>query len=413
MSTSTYYMTVLAVILTVPLRALADDSASVPPQPMALTFDWHQRREALELQGIKVNVYMNDQYQAVLKDDANSAGSGRNSGSFDMLIRFDLDKLHVNPSAEMLLHLQSIWGRGVNTRVGGLQQVNDDADGLHGGHVGQFWYRQHFPDHRASLTVGYMDYQTVVDRNIYANSEDKQFMHQSLDNNPLIPLRIGMGASLTLQPVSWYSLMLGIADGQAAPYKGGISKAFHEEDWYTVYVENGFHTKLPSQAGTLPGNYRIGAFYDPGPRKTFPRSERDIRTRAGDYGMYVSVDQMLAREGKEDDQGLGVFARFGYRSPENNKMSRFWSAGLSYKGLFPSRDADVFGFGFSLLRSSHLYRKRIDDEFDNETAYEMYYAIHVSDRLVITPDFQYIDNPGANGEISHAIVAGVRVRLSL
>ena len=321
-------------------------------------------------------------------------------------------KVGLIPNAEALLHLQANWGDGINLRTGALNQVNDDADGSIGGHVAQFWYRHHFPRYRASLTLGYLDYQTIADRNAFANSEDKQFMHQTLDNNPLVPLRIGMGASLALKPVEWYSLILGLADGQAVPYKGGVSKAFHEEDWYTSYLENGFHLDVPSESGDLSGNYRIGGFYDPGPRKTFPKSERDGRTRAGDYGLYVSLDQELLRERSEDGQGLGVFARFGYRSPENNKTSRFWSAGLSYKGLVPSRDADVLGLGFSFLRSSHLYRRRVDDSLENESVYELYYAINVTDWLVVTPDVQYIDNPGADGATGHSILAGVRVRMS-
>ncbi len=437
MSAHAIYFTGLAVVLSVSFRAVADepvDEASEPssqavvsddedsdrPSTLrllaldapALTRDLRQRRTALEERGVRVNVFLNDQYQAVLTGGADGSGGGRNAASVDTLITFDLGKLGVVPNAEVLLHLQSNWGAGVNARTGGLFQVNDDADGSIGGHVAQLWYRQHFPEHRASLTLGYLDYQTIVDRNAYANSEDKQFMHQSLDNNPLIPLRIGMGVSLMLKPTSWYSLILGIADGQSVPYKGGISGAFHEEDWYTAYLENGFQVELPSNAGDLPGNYRLGFFYDPGPRKIFRRNETERRTRAGDYGVYVSLDQMLVRESEDDDQGLGVFARFGYRSPETNRMSRFWSAGFSYKGLFPTRDVDVLGFGFSLLRSSHLYRERVDDRFKNETVYEAYYAIHVSDQLVVTPDIQYIDNPGADGAISHAIVAGVRLRMS-
>ncbi len=279
-------------------------------------------------------------------------------------------------------------------------------------HVAQFWYRHHFLKHRIALQVGYLDYQTIVDRNAYANSEDKQFMHQTLDNNPLVPLRIGMGASLTIKPTTWYTLILGIADGQASPYKGGVSRAFHEEDWYTVYAEQGLHAKWSSDRGPLPGNYRLGFFYDPGPRATFPRSSRDGRTRAGDYGMYASLDQMLYRESEEGDQGLGAFLRFGYRSPENNRLSRFWSGGLSYKGLIPGRDADVLGAAFSLLRPSHHYRHRVDAEFGNETVYELYYAIRVTKWFVVTPDIQYIDNPGGTDTRSHTLVASLRVRMS-
>lgn len=371
-----------------------------------------ETRERLERRGIRFNAYLNDQYQSVLGGGRDTEGSGRNSASTDIFITADLEKLGLIPQGDVLLHLQSNWGAGVNAKTGALFQTNDDADGSIGGHVAQFWYRHQFLAGKIALQLGYLDYQTIVDRNAYANSEDKQFMHQALDNNPLVPLRIGMGASLTLRPVEWYSLILGVADGQAVPYKGGISKAFHEEDWYTAYVESALHVKLAGPRGPLAGNYRLGVFYDPGPRAVFPRHERDDRGRSGDVGLYVSVDQMLLREGRKDDQGLGVFGRVGYRDPETNSLSRFWSGGLSYTGLVPGRDKDVLGFGMALVRSSHLYRDRVNDRFDNETVYELYYAIQVTDSLVITPDLQYIDNPGAAGQFGHAVTAALRARFS-
>jgi len=405
-----------------PAAAPAGAAASRPIEPRRdspfslsasrLTGDWGGLRPTLEEHGVTASIFLNDQRQAVVKGGTDTGGSGRNSASMDALITFDLEKLKLVPQADVLLHLQANWGEGINPRTGALFQVNDDADGSIGGHVAQFWYRHHFWQRKASLMIGYLDYQTIVDRNAYANSEDKQFMHLTLDNNPLVPLRIGMGAALTLRPVDWYALILGIADGQAVPYKGGISKAFHEEDWYTAYAENGFQVKIPGKHGPLPGNYRVGMFYDPGPRKKFPRSPRDDGTMAGDYGFYASLDQLLHRETEQDDQGLGVFARFGYRNPEANRMSRFWSGGVSYKGLIPGRNEDVLGAAFSCLRSSHLYRDRVNDSFTNETVYEVYYAVQVSKWMVLTPDFQYIDNPGAAGEYGHAIVAGVRARVS-
>ena len=388
-----------------PERLLSLDSRT-------LTGQWGGVRPSLEEHGIKFSMFLNNQYQAVLKGGVDSEGSGRSSASTDAFLTFDLDKLEVIPNAEVLVHLQANWGAGINPRTGALYQVNDDADGSIGGHVAQLWYRHHFVERRVSLTLGYLDYQTIIDRNAFANSEDKQFMHQTLDNNPLVPLTIGMGATLTLEPVKWWTLLLGVADAQARPYKGGISGAFHEEDWFRAYLESAFHIQFAGPHGPLPGNYRVGAFYDPGPKNVFPRSERSRRTRNGDYGLYVSVDQLILREGETDDQGLGLFGRFAYRSPENNRMSRFWSGGLSYKGLIAGRDADVLGLGFSLLRSSHLYRRRVDDFFDNETVYELYYAIQVTKWLVITPDIQYIDNPGADGDVGHVIVAGLRTRVS-
>ena len=55
---------------------------------------------------------------------------------------------------------------------------------------------------RARLRVGYLDQQILFDRNVFADSEDRQFMSEFLDNNPVLPLRIGLGAALLLTGTS-------------------------------------------------------------------------------------------------------------------------------------------------------------------------------------------------------------------
>ncbi len=388
-----------------------------PDRPLSLhsrtlTGDWEGRRVALERRGVTVNVYLNNQFHSVVKGGLDTNGSGRNSASMDAFVTADLGKLGLLDDADVLLHLQSNWGAGVNSRMGALYDVNDDADGDLGLHVAQLWYRQWFWQRKLSLTLGFLDFQTIIDRNAFANSEDKQFWNQSLDNNPLVPLNIGLGASATFAPVKWWSLIVGVGDAQSVLYKPGFSTAFHDESWFVAYVENGFHVAIPTPRGPCAGNYRVGVVYDPRVRNVFPRSERDARRDGHDYGAYVSGDQMIFREGSKDEQGLGVFGRFGFRDAETNRVARFWSAGLMYRGLVPGRDEDVLGFGFSLARGGEEYRARVNRAFDNESVYELFYAVQVAPWLVVTPDVQYVDNPGAAGATGHAVAAGVRVRVT-
>jgi porin len=389
-----------------PRRAFSLDPRDWPPA-------WTDAKRDLSAAGLNVSIFLNDQYAGVLKGGLDTNGSGRNSLTYDIFLTFDLGRLAALPDAEILAHLQANHGHGVNLRTGALMQVYDDADGHDAFHVAQLWFRQHTGDRRAALQVGFLDFQTIVDRNAYANSEDKQFMNQALDNNPMVPLAIGLGAALTVKPVPWWTVIIGAGDADSQLYKPGFSTAFHDEARFVGFFENGFSYGLPSPRGRLAGNLRLGAFYDPRVRDQFVRKDDDPRRRSGRPGVYASVDQMVYREGPDDEQGLGVFGRFGYRDPETFTTSRFWSCGLVYRGLLPGREQDELGFGYALLRSSHLYRDRVNDRWENESIYELYYAVQVSPWLTITPDFQYIDNPGAGGETGHAIVAGIRARLSL
>lgn len=382
------------------------------PDRTTLTGDWGGARTRLEQRGVRVYGFLNDQYGSVLKGGLDTEGSGRNAASIDLFITADLEKLGVIRGGEALLHLQSNWGDGINLRTGSLFQVNDDADGDLGFHVAQFWYRQYWLERRVALTLGYLDYQTIIDRNEYANSEDKQFLHQALDNNPLLPLAIGLGATVSVQPCKPVTLMVGVADAQSVLYKPGFSTAFHDESWTFGFAEGAVHWDAPGPRGTLPGNYRVGVVYDPRAKAVFVRPRQTAQSEAGEYAVYVSADQMLWRERADSPQGLGAFLRFGYRRPETNRLARFWSGGLTYRGLLPGRDADEAGLGVAFTRGSDIYRAWVDRAFGDETVYELYYSVQVTKWLTITPDVQYIHDTGADGGIGHSIAGHVRVRVA-
>jgi carbohydrate-selective porin OprB len=80
--------------------------------------------------------------------------------------------------------------------------------------------------------------------------------------------------------------------------------------------------------------------------------------------------------------------------------------------LLPKRDGDTLGFAFAQLKDSPAFRRWRNPDSGNENYYELYYAIQVAPWFVVTPDIQYIDNPGGTDTISHAIAGGVRFRVT-
>ena len=162
------------------------------------------------------------------------------------------------------------------------------------------------------------------------------------------------------------------------------------------------------------GNYRFGLVYDPIPRAVFekPRENRAGTREGDDYGFYASFDQMLYRENDKGEQGLGAFFRYAFHHRDVYRFNQFWSTGLVYTGLIPARDQDVLGFAVAQLLDSNLYRRYVNPRSENETYYELYYAIQVTPWLVFTPDIQYIDNPGGDGSLSHAWAGGFRARVT-
>ncbi|GMV96483.1 MAG: hypothetical protein AMXMBFR83_08490 [Phycisphaerae bacterium] len=413
---------------TQPASAPASQPAARPLDPplgltsRAATGDWFGLRPALKDLGIETQFFYNNHFLSVL-DGGNTTGGGKNSATIDWFLTFDLGKMGLIEDADVLVQARDGWGYSVNPYAGTTRQldVNDDADGKQDLYIDQLWYRQYFVDHKLAVQVGYLDFQTIVDRNAFANSEDRQFMNTVLDNNPLVPTAgiTTLGAAVYLQPVEWYTLIVGAGNAQgpthAAPnpwYQPDFDTTFHGHAWFVGYVENAFSFRIPGPRGPLPGNYRFGLFYDPRPRARFLHPGLAPDRQGDEWAFYTSCDQLLIRENNKDEQGLGVFFRYGYRHQEINRFSDFWSAGLSYTGLFPQRDRDVLGLGFGQLVSSDNFGRRINRDAGEETVYELYYSIQVTPWLAISPDLQYVDNPGANDSLSHAIVGGVRVRMS-
>ncbi len=382
-----------------------------------LTGDWSGSRTKLEDHGLTFGLW----YNAYLGYNAHGGlDTGvRGSGSYDLIITADFDKMGVLPGGKFLAFGQGWMGddRNVNNMVGALGEPFDDADGTKPIYVDQAWYEQGFLERKIALRIGYLDQQSIVDRNAYANSEDTQFMNTYLDNNnAIVPLTIGLGATVFLEATEWLSFIVGAADGEARIFRGGFDTTFHDGADFFGYFETDFKVKLPTDRGPLPGTYRLGLVYDP---RTRARFIDDIggdgagRFETGDVGFYSSFDQMVYRESPDDDQGLGCFIRYGRRDDGDiNRISDFWSTGVQYAGLIPGRDKDVAGFGVYSLHSSHRYRREVDSEFLRETGYELYYRIQVTPWLQVTADSQYIATPGALSTADDAFVMGLRARVT-
>ena len=369
----------------------------------------------MEDYGITTQVFFNNTYQWNV--NGGRALSSHNGATIDWLVTADFERMDLMTGGRGLIHVRREWGDGVNPFVGSLWQVQDDQDGDRSLYIAQLWYEQNVIRNKLWLKFGFLDYQTIVDRNVFANNEDKQFMNQALDDNPLLPLNIGLGAALTYKPCDWFTLITGIGDAFGSSRKGGFSTAFHGPRRFVWFTETAFHVKWSALLGRGPldGNYRFGVVYDPRPRTVFAPLGTDpafIDERGNDFGYYVNFDQRLYKENVIDDQGLGWFLRYGFRHGDINQVQNFWSTGFAYQGLIPSRDRDVLGIAVFQSIPSRRFNDRVNSRAEAETGFEMFYAMEITRWLVITPDIQYISSPGIDSSLDDAVVLGIRARIS-
>jgi len=385
--------------------------------------DWGGARSRLEKNGIDVGLSLTTIYQHNVHGGVRTRNGHRISGSYDLELTFDLDKLLGVSGGTLYIYGQGGWDDGISELgyVGDLFGVNGDATGDRAIDVLELWYEQSFFDDKLRVQVGKINLSNEFVTNAFANDETSQFLNNSLVLLPQVPIpgdAAGhIGAQAILTPADWFYLGAGVADAQADYRQTGLNTAFHDEDYFFGIFEFGFKPRLSAARGDLPGNYRFGLWYDPQPKVEYFDVSRAFAVRIpykrDDVGFYTSFDQLVFKENSEadDTQGLGLFLIYGFAHAEVNELEHFWSAGAQYQGLLPTRDDDVIGFGVAQGIVSHFV-DLIGEKPRRETALELYYNVQVAPWLHVSPDFQLILDPGGRGEGQDAFVAGLRVQAS-
>jgi len=360
---------------------------------------------ALADNGIEVGLGITNIYQQNVRGGTSTHNRrGRFEGSYDLEVSADLQKLLGFETGTILLHLEGGWpdDEGIDAAsVGSVFGVNADAVGNDNILVKQLYYEGPVFDDRFTLMFGKIDFTGVFDASEYADDECSQFLNAAFVDDPTIPFpQYSLGVVLKWDITdSWY-LLAGVADAQADNRETGFRTAFHDEDFYFYGLETGI------TAGN--GTYRVGMWVD-GQDKARHSNSQNHRD---DIGVYTSCDRMLYKENSDpqDSQGLGAFFRYGWASSKYNELTNFYSLGLQYQGLLAGRDDDVLGAGFAQGFFSDDTVATYPEDY--ESVCEVYYNAQVNDWLNISPNLQYIANPGGVKTAKDALVFGLRTQIT-
>jgi porin len=354
----------------------------------------------------------------------NTHNSLNNGARMFYIFEADLEKMGFIPGGSAYVRMVQEWGDGpagdVGTKshpywlIASSGEVSFDFD--------KWWYKQRLFDGRLEFRLGkLLNVVDLIDVNAYAANYLNQFSNQALNYNLTIPAVRSLGAYVRVEPTDWLYALAMAADtdfSQTTCSHGfnGFDTAFGGDAHFLGYWEVGAKAKLQSAHGDLPGNYRLGWWYNPRSKDVFRDTLDGLRAAkqtSGDVGYYVNFDQAVWKENEDpkDHQGLGVFARYGYAHGEMNAINHFWSVGASYLGPLPGRDKDVLGFGMAQSIMSKDLRREVNELADRETVYQLYYAMSVTPWCVISPDLQVVTNPGGDKDARDAFIGGVRVKI--
>jgi porin len=401
------------------------DKCGAPPWLCSghpLTGDWGGHRTKLKDKGINVSAVLTTGFFHNFRGGLETHNANASSGDLRLNLLLDFDKMGWVPGGFFFFRLKSGWNNGVQADVGSLgpEQWVYGSGGDEEVWVDKWWYGQRLLDNRLEFRAGrLLTPVDLFDAAAYAKLPWDQFSNAALNRNPTVPHRKSLGAYLKIKFTDWLDFaMAGVDADQTDPYRcADVTSTFHGEANFIGLWELNFRPKLASKNGDLPGNYAFGWWYD---GRTKSRFINDLggalapRKKSGHAGWYLTFDQLLWKENDQPEckQGLGAFLRYGFAHPEYNRVSHFWSVGAQYQGLLPSRDKDVLAFGVAQSIMSKTLRHNLDSRMDRETVYELYYAYHLTCWCVITPDLQFVVNPGGSKDARDSIIGGVRVRIA-
>jgi porin len=288
-------------------------------------------------------------------------------------------------------------------------------------------------DDKLSVRFGRLTINSVYGEEFAGSQYFKAFTSVGLD---LVPLGIFLnapgafgyplttwGARVKFEPLESFYAMVGCYNGDPDVKEGehhGADFSMHGPPF--VIGELGFRRNYRGAANSLPGNLKLGAWFNGGDAEVFGSglAGQPQETVPGRYGIYVLGDQALARWGDPvEKRHLGVFGAFVTAPDERvNQVPYFFDAGLVAYGFFRSRPRDFAGFAVvygsysSDLRRAQELQAATDPTAtvqSREMTVELNYGFTVRPGLLVQPSLQYIVNPGGNKSIPNALAAGLNL----
>jgi hypothetical protein len=387
--------------------------------------------EALE--GVTVGASVAMVSQNAVGGDVTQDSKSQLNYRADVEVEIPLDtlgKLAGVGDSKLFFHLRAGQGEGLsfasptltattNSTAFFLQNSDDSAFIL-----GQAWYQFDYPLTETASgtlpsvqgTLGKIDLFGFFDQNEIADSETDAFLNNVFVHNPLLDSGGAIGGdSYGFQPgliaaythdinsVNRWKASLGVfASGAGASFNSSFSKPFVIGQW-----EYGGRVLLDR-----PGNYRLYAWTN----GSFAPYNDEFATSTGrESGFGLSIDQEVARH-------LTVFTRYGHSFAGDVRFDNAITVGAQLGGYNWGRQEDRVGLAYGWLNTSSGFRTAaptLDADGDGvpdfgysptgaESDIELYYAWQVNKNLQLSPNLQWIIQPGGDPSAKNIRAIGLR-----
>jgi porin len=326
----------------------------------------------------------------------------------------------------------------------------------------EVWYQQAFLDNQMDVKIGQQsldqEFITSLGSSLFLNTMMGWPMVPSADlygGGPAYPLS-SLGVRLRGRPTEDLTILGGVfqdnppggpfdADGQllgSTRWGGNFNlrtgALFIAEVQYAInQPSNGQLVTGDQKASSLPGVYKLGAWFDTAPffSQQFDNSGLSLAnpnttgvpaTIWHNWSLYAVADQMIWQPDPTSPRAVGIFARLMGAPGDRNLINFSVNAGVTLKAPLPNRDDDTFGVGFgftkvsggavALDQATNFFTGSFGPVRSSETFVEVTYQIQATPWWTLQPDFQYFFTPGGgisdpnnpSQSVGNAAVFGLR-----
>jgi porin len=364
-------------------------------------------REDLRAHGLNLEVIaINDSWGNVRGGNKRGVGS---LGNMNVILEADTEKLGLWKDGSFTLWGIWIYGQRPSDAVGDYQ-FTSSIDGPQELEPYEAYYEHSFLDGRITWLAGIHDFSldfaildyglTFINSSLFTPSTITQVPYSFYPNT-------SWGTRGVFKTSEETYAMLGFYDGKPISNNGINTIDF------SVTEQDGLYSigEIGIKGNSSSGHHRkvaFGAWHCSG-----DFSDISGLNAHSNYGTYLLGEHELWKEAEGSDQGFGAFAQVAQAQPGRNFNSWYYGGGLRYQGLVPDRDDDIVGVGFALAQFSDEAREANPGLESNEHTYEISYRAPLNGWLTVTPDAQFVVNPGGNPDLANDLILYVRSEIAL
>lgn len=389
--------------------------------------DFGGRRTAWAEKGFTFDIVSNQYFQSVV-DGGLDTGSAY-GGTINYNVNVDFDRMGLIPGGLLQMRAASRYGSSVNDKSGTIVPVNTYATYPTTSNLDEdvpFWlpainYTQFLSE---QFALGFGKYDTLDSPNEFSGGRGQsQYWNMNLIM-PLSPLLIVPNVTTAVTAVWMPNSKLQITGMVGTITDTSNTSGFDDFDdglFGTLMLTYQYKlAELPGGLVFMPGYGWGRDFTEINPRINILDGQFAPSTKDDTWFVSLEAWQYLWTEGaadqpvdinngRQDLEGVGVFARLQFADADTNPMDFSISGGINAKGLIPGRDNDAMGIAYAY---NSLETGRFFDAVgiaDSSSVLEAFYNVELTPATHLTLDVQVIDPALPN--VDTAVILGTSMQI--